>query len=268
VGTTAYRARVLRWLLNTFPSWALMVLVTAACVAIGLAAERWQHRRRGTTGPRENQEVLSTTFEFVGIAYAILIGFVIVSLWESQQEARQLVSAEAAALDDMAVLAHGFEGADRNAIDDAIERYVTSVAEVEFDAMKDGDHSEATDDVESELLDVMLGVTPETDLQVDLQSKMIDSYNELTNVRTERLAAAQDKLAGELWILVLGASVAMILLMAAFESEDRWHVWGTTMISVTIGLVLFAMVALSYPFSGQVSVPPSSLENVVLELDR
>jgi hypothetical protein len=259
---------VLRWLLNTFPSWALMVLVTAACVAIGLAAERWQRRRRGATGPRDNQEVLSTTFEFVGIAYAILIGFVIVSLWESQQEARQLVSAEAAALDDMAVLAHGYDGADRKALDDAIRRYVESVTGPEFEAMKDGEHSRETDDVESELLDDVLALSPSSDLQADLQSKIIDSYNELTNVRTERLAMAQEKLAGELWLLVLGASLAMILLMAAFESEDRWHVWGTTMISVTIGLVLFAMIALSYPFSGQVSVPPSSLENVVLELDR
>lgn len=42
--------------------------------------------------------MLTVTVEFVGVAYAILIGFVIVSLWEGQSNARETVSEEASAL--------------------------------------------------------------------------------------------------------------------------------------------------------------------------
>jgi hypothetical protein len=255
---------MLRWLLNTFPSWALMVLVTGGVLALGLGCEWWQRRGRQDREPRTN-EMLGVTFEFVGIAYAILIGFVIVSLWESQQTASDKIAAEAAALDDMAVLAHGLSAADRAAVDDGIRRYVEAVAGEEFERMEDGHHSAAADRTEDELLDTVLALHPSTDLQVDLQSKLIDSYNVLTDVRTERLGLAEDKLAGELWILVLASSLAMVLLIAAFETDGKWDVGATAIISVTIGLVLFAMVALSYPFSGQVSVDPSPLQDVVRE---
>ena len=60
----------------------------------------------------------------------------------------------------------------------------------------------------------------------------------------------------------------LVLLVAAFKGESRWDLLATTFVSVTVGLVLYALVALSYPFSGDVSVDPSPLREVLHQIER
>lgn len=248
-------------MLNTLPSWGIVVLTVGLSVGIGLGAERWLRRR--DSGETENNEMLSLTFEFVGIAYAILVGFVIVSVWETQQEARESVSVEAATLEDFIVLDHALEPADRSAIEAAVTDYVSLVVDEEFRALKDGRHSEAAEAAADDIFHAVVDAKISSDVQGDLQSSMIDSYKELSDVRTERHQLANSRIAGELWLLVLVSSLAMILLVAAFKGTGRWDLYATTIVSITIGLVVFALVALSYPFSGDVSIDPGPLRDVL-----
>src|SRR5947208_2856896 len=74
---------VVRWLLNHLPSPVLAGLIVAAAVGVGALAELWHwrsHQRRPQ--PVRSNEMLTVAVEFVGVAYAILIGFVIVNLWQ------------------------------------------------------------------------------------------------------------------------------------------------------------------------------------------
>src|SRR4051812_18111419 len=130
---------MVRSLLNTFPSWAIMLLTTGGSLALGMAAEWWL-RRRTKNDDTENNEMLALTFEFVGIAYAILVGFVIVSLWETQQDARTSVATEAATLEDFVALDHALAPHDRAAIEAAITDYVHTVTVDEFPRLEHGHH--------------------------------------------------------------------------------------------------------------------------------
>jgi hypothetical protein len=212
--------------------------------------------------------MLELTFEFVGIAYAILVGFVIVSLWETQQDAHVSISVEAATLEDFVVLDRVLEPDDRANLEAAVTDYVSVVVDDELDALRDGGHVEAADRAEANIFHAVVDAKITTDVQADVQRSMIDSYKELSDVRTERQEVANSRIAGELWLLVLVSSVAMILLVAAFKGEGRWDIWATTIVAVTIGLVLFALVALSYPFSGDVSVDSSPLREVIHTIER
>lgn len=121
-------------------------------------------------------------------------------------------------------------------------------------------HAEA--DAEA-LFAAVVGADVSRPLHATMQDKAIDTYRDFSNLRTKRLQLANDKLAGELWLLVLVSSLALILLVSAFEEEGRWDMWASVIISGTVGLVLFAMAALSYPFSGDVAVTPDPFVDVV-----
>jgi hypothetical protein len=252
---------VVRWLLNTFPDPVIILFTVGGSVALGLGAEWWLRRRNH--GDTENNEMLSLTFEFVGIAYAILVGFVIVSVWETQQDARAAIAAEAATLEDFVVLDHVLEPADRATIEDRVTAYVNVVIGDELAALKDGGHSEDAEAAADDIFHSVVDAKATTDVQTNIQATLIESYKDLSDERTQRHELANSRIAGELWLLVLVSSVAMILLVAAFKGQGRWDIYATTIVSITIGLVLFALVALSYPFSGDVSVDVSPLKGVL-----
>lgn len=251
---------MVRSLLNTFPSWAIIMVTTGGCVAVGLAAEWWLRRR--DSGSAENNEMLSLTFEFVGIAYAILVGFVIVSAWETQQDARASIALEASTLEEFILLDHVFDTDDRENLEAAVITYVHAVID-EFDALQDGGHSESAEDAADGIFHAVVDANATSDIQSSIQSSMIDSFKALSDVRVERHQLANSRIAGELWLLVLVSSLAMILLVAAFKGNGRWDIYATSIVAVTIGLVLFAMVALSYPFSGDVSIDSGPISEVL-----
>lgn len=243
---------MVRWLLNHLSSAALMLLTVGSAVTVGLVGEAVQRRRR--VGPPHSNEMLKVTVEFVGLAYAILIGFVMVSLWQDQADAREVASSEASALHDIVSISRGLPTRDASRVGAAVRGYCDSVVGEEWGRLRDGSASQRTQVAAEGILRAVTAIETTDGLQTTLQSSMVESYKEFTGLRTERLALANVRLAGELWLLVLLASVLMIVLVAAFESEGKWHIGATVVIAATIGMVLFAIIALSYPFSGDVSV--------------
>ena len=256
---------MLRWLLNNLNSAFLIIIVTGGAVALAWMLERIQsHRMRGKEP--ENHEMLGMTVEFVGIAYAILIGFVIVSLWDTQGAANDIVPNEAAALSDIGTLTRGMAPPDGAKVRAEIIDYSETIIDDEFELLREGDFSEKAETDAESLFDSIIGADTSTPLYASMQDKAIDSYKEFSDLRTKRLQIANDKLAGELWLLVLVSSLALILLVAAFQGTGRWDLWASLIIAGTVGLVLFAMVALSYPFSGDVAVTPDAFVEVVRSL--
>ena len=256
---------VVRWLLNHVPSWALLVTIVGAAVAIGAVAEWSQARRRGGRPPRPN-EMLSVTFEFVGLAYAILIGFVIVSLWQDQADARQAVAHEASALKDIVALSEPMPPSSAQPIKRAVEAYCQEMADGEWKLLRVGEPSAEARAAADGILAAIASIDAPSDLIKTLQTSMIDSYKEFRGLRIERTGLVDVHLARELWLLVILASVVLVLLVAAFEGEGKWHIGATMIVATTIGTILFVIVELSYPFSGQVSVSPEPFVDLVRTL--
>jgi hypothetical protein len=256
---------MVRSLINTVPNWLLLVLIVGGTVGVGLLAEMVFRRRRSHG---ENHEMLTLTFEFVGIAYAILVGFVIVSVWTTQQDALAAVGQEAATLEDMVAVERVIDGSDEG-LHDAISAYVDATIEDEFeDTLKQGDHAEGAEDAADGILDAIVAMEPADDIDAALQGEVLGDFSTFQEVRTTRNALANTAIAGEMWVLVLVSSFATVLLIAAFKGQGRWDLAATVIVSTTVGLVLYALVALSYPFSGDVSVEPTPLRGVQHEIER
>ncbi len=253
---------MVRWLLNHVKSPILLILAVGLMVGIGVAAEAWQSRRRQEGEPRSN-EMVTIAVEFVGLAYAILIGFVIVSLWQDQADSRHAVADEASALNDILTLSRPVPPSERGEVEQAVRDYSLVVVNEEWKRLRTGSDSEGASLAAGKILESITAIDTSSELAASLQSSMIDSFKEFTGLRTRRLAFAHVRLAGELWLLVILSSVVLILLVAAFEGEGKWHMGATVIVAATIGTILFVIVALSYPFSGDVSISSQPFRDLV-----
>lgn len=256
---------MVRWILNHVSSPVLLVLVVAVTVAVGVGFARL-HARRRAGQPARSDEMLTLTLNFVGVAYAILVGFVIVNLWQDQSSAREAVSAEASALRDIVTISKVLPAPERDRIVASVRSYSDIVIHEEWHLLRTGGKSERARDSGDAILTAITSVDTSSTLSATLQASMIESFKDFRGLRTRRVAFADVHLAAELWLLVVLTSGVIVLLVGAFEGEGKWHLGATVITAGTIGTILFAMLALSYPFSGEVSVSPKPFIDLVRSL--
>ena len=251
---------LVRTLLNNLTSAGLMVLIVGLAVSLGIVSEALQARRAGRG---RNNEMLHVTVQFVGLAYAILVGFVIVSLWQDQSEAREAVSSEASALQDIVSISRVLPTRDARPVRAAVGSYCRAVVEDEWKLLRTGSSSPMAERRVHEIFDAVTAIQAQVPVVTALQASMVDAVKELTARRIHRLELAEVRLAAELWLLVLLASTIVIVLVSAFEADGGWHTLTTLIVATTVGMLLFAVVALSYPFSGEVSIAADPFADVL-----
>ena len=79
----------------------------------------------------------------------------------------------------------------------------------------------------------------------------------------ERLDSVDSNLPGLMWIVVLFGAVITIAMTFLFWTESRaFHVFLNMAFAITLGLVIFLIVALDRPLVGSVSVPPTSFQEL------
>jgi hypothetical protein len=256
---------MIRTLLNNFASPVLMALVVGFTLIVGLGSEAAQ-RRRGRTPERRSNEMLVLTVEFVGLAYAILVGFVIVSLWQDQAEAREAVSSEASTLQDIVSISRVLPPDDANGIRAAVRSYCQAVVDEEWALLRRGSTSPRAEARAQAIFSAVTAVDSSGPVATTLQSSMIGSVRDFAARRNHRLELADVRLPGELWLLVILATFVLIVLVSGFESDGPSDIRTTLVIAGMMGMLLFAIVALSYPFSGDVSISPEPFVAVARSL--
>jgi hypothetical protein len=254
---------MVRWLLNSIPSLPLFVAITGTAFGVGVLCELYQHRG-GQRSRRHSNETLGVAFDFVGIAYAILIGFVIVALWDAQTDVRETVDAEAASLRGIAILSQALPPGDEQRITEAVRAYGRAVVDQGFPALRHGRDSTAAEAAAHALFREIVAGDRSDDLAASVQDELMDEFTDFYALRIHRVAEADAHLASELWVLVLLASVTLIALVSGLERERSRDVVATLAISGTMGVVIFVIISLSYPYSGDVSVSPQPFVNLVI----
>ena len=84
------------YLLNTFPSWVIAVAIVLLMMAFTTVISRLVRRRWANEVQAGHNEVTGLMFQTVGVMYALLLAFVVVSTWEAANAADAVATQEAA----------------------------------------------------------------------------------------------------------------------------------------------------------------------------
>ena len=141
--------------LTTRPGW---VLVLFLFIFTGLAMTgpflvrlriRLQHLRG-------NNEVAGFKFAVIGVLYAVLLAFVVISTWERFHDAEKALVAEAGSAATLYRLAGGLDDASAAAVRANLSAYLNSVLKDDWPAMARGRSSAVTTRVLSDLYDQVI----------------------------------------------------------------------------------------------------------------
>jgi hypothetical protein len=231
---------------------ALYLLVTA--LAVGERARGFKSISGGVLSP-------------LAIIFALLVGFLSAQVWSDNDRASTAVNREASSLRAVVLLASAFPGEPEQRIHDLIHRHIEDVVANEWPAMA---RREATLTIVparlAEALRVAFSLDPQGPGQTAAQREMVASLQSALEARRQRIILSQASINWVKWSVLLIQAAITLTVFAMVHCDNRV---GNRIIlglfATGVGVAVIMIAAHDGPFSGQISVPPAVLLQVMPE---
>jgi hypothetical protein len=240
----------------------LLIVAVATVVAVGglvLVQRLYSTERR-----KQHNDVAGFIYAVLGVSYAVLLGLMLIAVWEQWNAAQDVASDEANELAGIFWFAHALPQPEGRHIQELARSYAEVVVEEEWPLMEQGRSSPKAWDTLDELRGTILGLDPPTGAQQVRYNQVLEQLHALGDARRERLLAASEGLATILWVVLIGGGVITIAFTYLFGLEDTVvHTLMVAALAMILSLSLFTVAALDYPFKGDVRIHPAAFEQVL-----
>lgn len=212
----------------------------------------------------EHNDVAGFIYAVVGVAYAVLLAFVVIAVWEEHEAAKDTVESEANELAGVYFLADRLPDPDRARVQELARSYARVVVEEEWPMMEEGGTSVRASALLRELRFSLQEVDASTGAGQVLYDQGLTRVHEISDARRLRLLEATQGLPGILWVVLLGGGVVTVCFTYLFGLKNNWaHALMVAALTLVICGTLFTIGSLEYPFAGQAEIRPDAFEQVL-----
>ena len=250
--------------------WLLGIVIIGGAIAYTLVGvvigRRFVRRFLGAS----HNEVMISLFGAAGVIYAVLLGFLVVVVWEAYDGAHHNLGEEAATLVPLYRLTYGMEAQEGPKFRTLIREYANAVIDDEWPSLgiqKNGSrkarHAIGTMD---HLFATMDRITKAADAQVD--GEFLDLKSIIVADRNQRLLKATDRIPWVMWLGAVGGGVIVMLMsFLIYMERAEPHLLMASMLGLLVGLLLFIMASLSNPFTGPLALSPDHFRQALAIMD-
>lgn len=250
------------------PIWLAVLVIVIVPTAITMCGPILVRRLVSMERIVGNNEVAGFKFATLGVIYAVLLGLVVISVWEKYAEADDAVTRESGALASLYRLAGGLGTDDQQRLRASLSEYADSVAEDDWPAMAEGGESAETRRALGSIYGVILAVEIATPRDAVLLDALLTQADLATDARRERISLAEGVVPSAIWlVLFLGAALTLGFTFFFGVENLRAQVVMAGILALVIFLALFVAVSISHPFTGPLSVRPEAIVSLADGLD-
>ncbi|GIJ46319.1 hypothetical protein Val02_32050 [Virgisporangium aliadipatigenens] len=225
---------------------AAVLVVTGLVVAAGIVVQKYVP----VAVRVENNDVAGLAFAIIGVLYAILLTFVVLSVWEANDAAQDNSRQEARAVVELRRYADTLPDDQRTRLRGLTDRYIDVVAHDEWPKMASGKALGAAGPTTvNDIWQVVDGTDPADDNRASRQAEARTTLRELAAARDARIAASDEGLPGVMWLaLVIGSLITLgnALLFGVRGRAEYLALNG--MLGAMSALLLFSVYQLEYPY--------------------
>jgi len=201
------------------------------------------------------------------VAYAVVIGLCVVSLWEGYKDAQDTVRAEAVALTPLIAGSATFGPEVQREVTTEIARYERDIIEGWERHLGERPNARRIADLER-LTALIARLEPATEAQRAFVTEAVRTVGQAESLRQAAKSEADDRqMSPVMWLGVLTATVALLALCPLFGLDDP-PVRRTllTLVSAVIATNLYLVVEMNFPYYGSFSVGPDAYRAVLAAL--
>jgi amino acid transporter len=237
------------------------ILWVIGAAAVGAASGYLVRRFGGKEGREGNNGAAGQVFTIVGGLHAVLMAFVLISLFDSVTVAREGTHQEADSLVAATWAADSLPESTRIQVHDVSRAYAVTVAEQEWPSMREGRAVADTGWAQlDQLRQIVARSVPADDWQAARKADASDQLWQVYQARQVRLAEAGSSGVDQVvWFaLILGSLISVLLANLFGGTRLVAHLILVSTLAGTITLLLFAIYELQNPFSGGANIGPDA----------
>jgi hypothetical protein len=252
--------------LCSLPPWLGAFFIVALPTVVAMTGPIAVRKRFSLSALAKNNEIAGFKFATIGVIYAVILAFAIVSVWEKFAEAERLVLQEAGASATLYRIS-GLPELEAAATRTALDHYLTTVVEEEWPRMAEGKSSHETVKALDELYAVAMRFAESKRPAVGVE--VMKELGVITEARRARLHLAMGVVPAALWAMLIFGALLTVSFTYFFGLENlRAQVAMTGALASLVFLGLFVIVSYDHPFTGGVSVEPHPIRAVLEDFHR
>ncbi len=231
------------------------ILIVAVVVAIAVALHAvWQRRFRSEI-LRKHNDVAGFLFSAVGVIYAVVLGFVVVVVWEKYDTTVSNVDTEIAAVSDLYRVAGGLAEPTRSRVRSQLTTYANGIVQSEWPQMSQRLVIPKDLIVLEDLAHEVDAYVPRNAGQADVQQAAMTQVERLFDARRLRLIQSAPSVPLVLWFALVAGALAMLSFAFLFGVENRGAQLVMTAILAGLIAILFIVIfEFDSPFDGSVRI--------------
>ena len=246
------------WLYEVSPPTAavVMVAIIQSASLIGLFLVRRYliphiHYNDGAN------DAVSGTVQAIGVFYGITVGLIAVGVWNTNSNAADLVSREAASIGTLYRDVNSYPSPVREELRAKLREYTVFVIEQAWPAQKKGEGQMVNSGtlILDDFQHILHSFEPANVSQSSLHGETLRAYNNLIEYRRLRVDAVGGGLSNVMWAVIwVGAAISIGIAYFFNIPDIKLHAILVALMGGFLAMVLFMIIINDKPFYGFVSI--------------
>ncbi len=196
----------------------------------------------------------------IGTIYAVILGFMLFTVWTTYGDAQHNVDLEANAVRNMYRLAEGLPQPQRRTLEGECRAYVDTVLNQDWPAMAHNQIPEASHAINQAMWKTLLAVSTPSAAEAIAEDHALSELSSLTEHRRTRLLEAAYRLPAIFWAVLIVGAFLTVISSSLFGSDDcPVHILQVLSCTTLITLTLLAIADVNRPFQGWIRVSTLAL---------
>ena len=215
---------------------------------------------------KAHHDVADPILGILGAMYAVLLAFVVVTVWQEFEKSSSAVQQEASCLSDVYRNAGAFSSEFRQNVCLLLRDYRQAIVGREWGAMASGRKSLEAEKLLRQISSAYASYEPRSAKEQSYFDESVRKLNLLYQLRQQRLTDSKTGIHPMLYFVLFAGAVVVISFTFLFGVESlKAQITMIVLLSTTISLVLFTIMLLDFPFTGNISISPEPFNTAQLE---
>jgi hypothetical protein len=238
-------------MLTTTQNFIIVVLTVSASLLFMAGLNRiWPWEKR-----HAHNDLIGWQLSILGTTYAVMLGFMLYTVWTDFAAADLNADIEANALVNVYRLAEGLPDAQHQQLQTLARSYADAVIEQDWPAMADTRVAGQSQEIVSQMWKTLMSVKTASPTESTAEDHALYELSELTEHRRTRLLQSASRLPNVLWCVLIVGGAVTIASASMFGSQNTvLHGLQVFAFSLLVSLVLVAIADIDRPFQGSVHV--------------
>ncbi len=252
---------MVRFLLNTFPTWSVILGMMLACCLVGwivyLLVNRYGSKFLVGKDPHFARECI----HLAATLCAFILAFMIVLLWQSYETLEDTLMGEARSIGRLEIFSESLPTAQDQEISGLLQTYVETLINEEWTDMRYGTPSARASELLLSLRKSIENIDTKDPVLANYRHQMLEDLNEVAFARYLRLEHLHSSIPTFFLLTIFTNMLGMFVLLCLLRPADNVgsHHFYLVMTSLLVGLNLSFLLILDYPFSGELSLHSTPL---------